>query len=162
FKRMPLEWQRAFGGNGWGRNPIGKGFPEPGGAVQVLPNIEDPRNLIKSQSDRPEPSGYGSYDPSWPQRASKLGTYGREWLENESPGFATDLDVGFFNAAPEDQQISGFFNGDELLIVENMHEDVPRLECHLPGLSVRIFINNGASDATSDLKEVPARLDTVR
>ena len=56
---MPLIWERAFGGEGYAQNPVGKGaapVSTPHGEFQFLPNVEDPdcgnvyRNLKFPQS----------------------------------------------------------------------------------------------------------------
>src|SRR5262249_50414365 len=69
FERMPLTYERAFGG--WDRsapdpkehsyeprNPVGTGFRAKQGRFEDcirLPNLEDPHHLIKSYGDMPPP-----------------------------------------------------------------------------------------------------------
>lgn len=164
FTEMPITWQNAFGGEGYAPNPMGKGVAPvrgEGGSVHPLPNIEDPRHLIRSPGDRPPPAGFGSYDPTWPQRFSKVGTYDGAWLKERFPELARDLDWSFFNTAPLDQQIDGYFRGDEAFVIEHMHPDKPRLEGALPGVAVRCFINQKTGEGES-FQEIATRLDTVR
>jgi uncharacterized protein YjbI with pentapeptide repeats len=158
FTEMPITWANAFGGAGYAQNPLGKGY-EPVGDEHPLPNVEDPKRLVSSPGNRPAPAGFGGYDATWPQRYAKIGTYDKKWLEQRYPGFAADLDPGYFNAAPADQQIEGYFRGDEPLTLENMHPDVAVLEGRLPGVKARIFVNF-AKDAI-ELQEVSMRAETV-
>lgn len=163
FSEMKVDWAHSFGGAGFAPNPLGKGFsPVQGerGETHPLPNIEDPKNFVTSSGERPVPVGFGAYDVTWPQRFSKVGTYDRDWLENHSPGFAKDMDPSFFNVAPADQHLKGYFAGDETFVVENMNPAAPRLEGHLPGMVARAFVNL-KTEAGEVFKEVPTRLDTV-
>ncbi|MBI4950930.1 MAG: pentapeptide repeat-containing protein [Myxococcales bacterium] len=163
FAEMPLGWERAFGGGGYERNPLGKGFAptaRDGQKVHPLPNVEDPRRLVAASSDRPEPAGFGAYPLTWPQRYRKIGTYGSRWLEERYPGFADDLDPTFFNVAPEDQWLDGFWRGDEELAVEGMHPDKAVVRGRLPGVRARAFVNLRRAGAL-ELCEVALACDTV-
>lgn len=160
FTTMPLGWERAFGGEGFAMNPLGRGVKPvagPGGEVHPLPNVERPGRLVTSPGARPEPAGYGPYDFSWPQRLGKMGTYDRAWLEGGFPGFARDVDWTAFNLAPEDQQQPDAFRGDEAIVLENLHPSRPRIELSLPSLIPRCFftLRDGS------FVELPTRLTTV-
>jgi hypothetical protein len=71
FQRIPLVWERAFGGTcevegldlPWSANPKGCGFywEEWQATDQPLPNLEDPNDPIRVWSDRPEPVGTAPY-----------------------------------------------------------------------------------------------------
>jgi len=164
FEEMPITWERAFGGEKFPDNPAGKGaqpIEVDGEKVQPLPNIEHPKRLVTSPRDRPEPAGFSGADPTWSKRFEMMGTYDDEWLKTRFPGFAKDMDWSYFNLAPEDQQITGYFKGDESFRFENMHPEERVLEGTLPGVSTRCFITleQGGSE---ELKEVPMRLDTIR
>ncbi|WP_437645169.1 DUF2169 domain-containing protein [Sorangium sp. So ce362] len=158
FTEMPVTWRNAFGGDGFAKNPLGKGH---GDKSTTLPNIESPKHLIHARSDRPTPAGLDGYDLTWPQRFSKIGTHDKAWLDECFPGFARDLDPTLFNMAPDDQQIDGFFRGDEAFVVENMHPDKPRLEGALPGVASRCFVCLKTRDGVV-IREPAMKLDTVR
>lgn len=158
FTEMPVTWRNAFGGEGFARNPLGKGH---GDKAAALPNIESPKHLIRARGDCPMPAGFDGYDATWPQRFSKIGTYDSAWLNECFPGFARDLDPTMFNMAPEDQQIDGFFRGDEAFVVENMHPDKPRIEGALPGVAIRCFVCFKTRDGV-EIREPAMKLDTVR
>ncbi|WP_437276503.1 DUF2169 domain-containing protein [Sorangium sp. So ce375] len=158
FTEMPVTWKNAFGGAGLARNPLGKGH---GDRSAALPNIESPKHLIHARSDSPTPAGLDGYDLTWPQRFSKIGTHDAAWRNECFPGFARDLDPAFFSMAPDDQQIDGFFRGDEAFVVENMHPDKPRIEGSLPAVASRCFVCLETSDGVV-IREPAMKLDTVR
>lgn len=162
FTEMPLDWSHAFGGPDYARNPLGRGH-EPvqvdGRKVQPLPNVEYPDRLITHPSQNPEPACYGPVDQMWPQRAKKVGTYDDEWLKNDFPGYARDIEWSFFNLAAEDQHQSSQFNGDEAYRFDNMHPTEPVIEGRLPGVLARSFINRKVGD-TEAFEEVPLGLTT--
>jgi uncharacterized protein YjbI with pentapeptide repeats len=161
--QMPISWKTAFGGPGFERNPLGKGYAPVDtehGPVHPLPNVELPGQAITARSNRPEPAGLGPIDLTWPQRFSKSGTYDAEWMEQLSPGFAKDIDWSIFNLAPEDQQQDAPFRGDEAFHVYGMHPEKSQVEGRLPGLTARCFVNMRADDGEA-LREVAMRLTTV-
>jgi len=158
---MEITYVNAFGGPGYKQNPLGKGTEEQGSEDSIpLPNIEYPDQLIGSPSDRPEPAGFGPLGPDWQQRSVKLGTYDQKWLETRWPWFPEDMDWTYFNAAQEDQQIAGYFTGDEKVVIENMHPECVKIETTLPGLRMRCFIEKHA-EGKEIFKELKSRLDTI-
>lgn len=160
---MPIDWAHAFGGAGFERNPYGKGA-EPveidGRAVHALPNIERYGAILRAPSERPEPAGLLPMDVTFAQRRKRAGTFDKGWFEEHFPGMPPDMDPTYFNVAPEDQWIDGFFRGDEEFVVENMHPDEPRIEGRLPGLVLRCFVTHRAPEGSRFL-EIPLRCDTV-
>jgi hypothetical protein len=82
FHEMPIVWENAFGGKlttpvgDWPNtdNPVGKGFflDEADGDGVPLPNVEDPRALIRSPKDLPKPVGWAPYPISGGVRLAKL------------------------------------------------------------------------------------------
>src|SRR5208337_4822029 len=87
FERIPLVWERAFGG--WDRshadpakhtceprNPVGTGFRQKHGHPEEgvrVPNLEDPRYPSRHYGDAPPPAGFGFTGPSWQPRAAFAG-----------------------------------------------------------------------------------------
>ncbi|AKT40636.1 DUF2169 family type VI secretion system accessory protein [Chondromyces crocatus] len=166
FTEMPIRYTRAFGGEGYALNPTGIGVApvkgEDGREVHPLPNIEHPKALVQSRSDRPAPAGFGPYELLWAQRWPKMGTYDRKWMREQLPGFAKDMDLTMWNAAPEDQQLpAGFFEGGEAIYLENLHPERPRLEGRLPGIVGRCFVTQRSAEGEA-FHEIPMRLDTVQ
>lgn len=164
FQVMDISYANAYGGPGFKANPCGKGYYAKkdkalSGAL-LLPNIENPANLIRSFQDQPRPAGFGPLNRVWPQRLEKTGTYDDKWLKTRWPWFPDDFNYAFFNAAPEDQQINGYFKGDEAFSVSNMHPGLPVIKGKLPGMRVRCFINR-RGDPDSVLEEPAMHLDTI-
>jgi hypothetical protein len=137
FTKKELKYENSFGGEEYKLNPIGKGYAkqetEDGRKVTLLPNIEDPEDLIGSPRNRPKPAGFGPLGSMWKQRFSKLGTYKDKWMKNRWPWFAEDFDYGYFNSAPADMQVEGYLHGDEELYFKNLHPESPRFVSNLPG-----------------------------
>ena len=159
-----ISYANAFGGSSYPRNPVGKGVAPvdlPGsGTVYPLPNIEYPDQLVVSTQDKSEPACFNPIDLTWPQRFSKGGTYDQTWYNERFPGLADDIDWTFYNTAPEDQQISGFFSGTETFRIEGMHAQEPIIEAKLPGIRPRCFTTKNTEGKTG-FEEIDLRMDTV-
>jgi uncharacterized protein YjbI with pentapeptide repeats len=164
FTEMDITYENAFGGPEYKKNPLGKGHAPvktgSGKATHPLPNVEDPRDLIDSPKKKPDPAGFGPLDLTWPQRMEKAGTYDQKWLDKLFPGLAEDIDWTFFNAAPEDQHIEGFFKGNEPFEIKGMHPEKPLIQANLPGFKSRCFINQKTANG-EEFKEIKTSLDTV-
>ncbi len=169
FVEMPVTYERAFGGTGFDRNPAGRGINPviitSGKEAIPLPNIENPKHLIGSPKDRPEPAGFGPLDFTWPQRSKKLGTYDNKWFRERWPFYPEDMDWTYFNAGPEDQQMELFFNGNEKFTVGNMHKTRQIIESRLPNLRQRLFINQlvdkNKPEGDKIFREIHTHIDTV-
>ncbi|MEN6616437.1 MAG: DUF2169 domain-containing protein, partial [Syntrophorhabdus sp.] len=125
FTVMPITYHLAFGGEGFEKNPVGKGMVPvalPSGThMQPLPNIEDPGNLVGSPDDKPDPRGFGPLDYTWPQRSKKLGTYDNTWFQENWPFYPDDKNWTYFNAASSDQQKEDFWRGNETIHLRGIH-----------------------------------------
>lgn len=170
FTRIPLSYERAFGG--WDRshpdpahhafeprNPVGIGFRSQGSQFEEgvpLPNIEDPASPIQRWGQGVAPAGVGFVSPDWQPRAALGGTYDEAWTRDRMPLLPRDFDRGFFNAASAGLVAPGYLAGDEAVLVENASPH-GRLSFRLPRARVpscRIELAHG--DAAPEL-----RLDTV-
>lgn len=160
FAKIPLGWESAYGGEGYARNPVGKGLGE------ELPHLEDPKSPLKSRRDRPEPVSFAPISGNWPQRVGKRGKkYGKKWRKKRAPWFSEDFDWTYFNAAPADQQLQGYLRGDEPVVFQNMHPSAPTWETHLPGLRIRALtrdVDGVTRDVTMQLDTLYADLDEGR
>ena len=164
FERMPVTWARAFGGEGFERNPKGRGFaevvdPESGKKRRPLPNVELPNELITSPGDEPEPVSFSGYELPWPQRRQYQGTYDRKWEKERMPGFPEDFDWHFFNVAPPDQRLKDGLSLGTPFEIENMHPEKPVVRGHLPTVRARCFMELRGDD---QLREVMMRPETLR
>lgn len=117
FERMPLTWERAFGGPAFDRNPVGVGYfrnvqaHDPEGSP--LPNLEDPGALLRDPGDAPAPACFGYLSPSWMPRRAYAGTYDETWELGRYPRLPVDFDRRFHNGAPADLQVPGHLRGGE-------------------------------------------------
>ena len=163
FHQMPIRWERAFGGPGHSRNPLGLGIAavdtEQGRKV-ILPNLEDSAALISSASDRPRPVCFAPIPPAWPERTGKAGTYDQRWLKTRWPWLPEDFDYGYYLSAPAGQQIDGYWRGDEAVGMQHLTASQSILRSQLPGLRGRCFAEVRRGEAV-EFVEVPLRLDTI-
>jgi hypothetical protein len=134
FATMPLVYERAFGG--WDtrhpdparhacelRNPAGVGFSLSYLDGLRLPNIEDPRALIRGPGDRPLPAGVGFVSPHWHPRAPLAGTYDANWQAHRAPLLATDFDRRHLNAASPGLVAPRYLRGGERVVAEGVSPD---------------------------------------
>lgn len=159
FERMPLVWERAFGGPGSRDNPVGRGCGAPDAPDPRLPNLEDPHHPITSPADVPPARCWAPVAPDWPARRQGLGTYDAAWQRARWPYLPLDFDHASQQAAPPSLQVASL-RGDEPFVLEGMHAEHARFEGSLPGWLVRAFGVLGPREAPT-LVEVPLTLDTV-
>lgn len=170
FEKIPLLWERSFGGvdpvegqpsilEGDARNPVGIGFRGRRSASKIagslLPNIEDPRQLITSPRDRPSPVGFGPIAPHWEPRKSYAGTYDQNWQKQRAPFLPSDFDPRFFQVAPADQVMPGYLRGGEAVRLSGVTPS-GSLSLTVPAIPITIVYNvDGAKHPQ------PANLDTL-
>jgi hypothetical protein len=127
FEKMPLTYERAYGGRDesdpkkptWEtRNPVGVSFRSLDGTP--LPNVEDPKHLIGPWSRQTQPAGFGPIAAHWQPRAKYCGTYDDKWLKERQPLLPEDFDERFYLCAPRDQQAPGYFKGGEPVELVNL------------------------------------------
>lgn len=171
FLKIPLVWERAYGGwdtshdkpekHGWEpRNPVGVGFRTKRAKLEEgapLPNLEDPKAPLTKYRGRSHPAGFGFVSPNWEPRASLAGTYDKAWEKTRMPLLAADFQRRFFNAAPEDLIAPSYLRGDEPVFVSNVTPE-GRLAFALPGLAPPECLV-GRRDAEDEV--LTTHLDTV-
>ena len=153
FTRVAITWANAYGGPKFASNPAGKGHKNP-----ILPNLENPNDLIGGAGDKPTPMSFGPVHRTWKLRTKKMGSYNNKWLKERWPAFPEDFDWTYFNAGAEDQQLEGFLRGDEQITLKNLHREHAELTCKLPGIRSRVLIREGEENK---LREIPMNLDTL-
>ena len=163
-----MVYEKAYGGvhvaNGQladaeTRNPVGRGFagtrkPEEMNGVP-LPNLEDPKQLIRNITDQPTPAGFGFCAPNWQPRVSFAGTYDDAWQKTRAPYLPVDFNSRFLNMANPDLIFPGYLQGGEPVTITHMHPagevkfDVPQV-----GLITRVKV--------AEREEIPEfRLETL-
>src|SRR5450631_2020210 len=170
FEKIPLTYERAFGG--WDRdhpdpkkhaceprNPVGTGFRGAGGFVEGirLPNLEDPRALIKGFGSRAAPVGFGFVSPHWHPRAELAGTFDQAWEKSRSPLLPKDFDRRHLNAASSGLTAAGYLRGDETVTAIGVTPEGP-LSFALPAVAHPTVTVTSADART---KPVQMALDTI-
>lgn len=138
FIKMPLVFERAFGGSDHShkdpkhhgsetRNLVGVGFHKNSDTKSIegthLPNLEHPRDPMKSWYDTPPPMGFGVLARNWLPRVKHAGTYDEKWLNERFPFLPDDFSDCYFQAPPPDQQVP-FPKGGEAVRCMNMTPDM--------------------------------------
>ncbi|WP_060478006.1 MULTISPECIES: DUF2169 family type VI secretion system accessory protein [Pseudomonas] len=52
------------------------------------------------------PAGFGVVARAWAPRLTRAGTYDQHWEDNHWPGLPQDFEFGYWNGAPDDQQVT--------------------------------------------------------
>lgn len=130
FERMPLCWERAYGGSTPGgkieaRNPVGVGlFDDARAAVDAaLPNLVPIDEDCKDWRSPIRPVNFGPIARHWHPRSSYAGTYDQPWLEQRAPLWPADMDLRLFSAAAPGLRAEPWLRGGEDVIIEGMHAD---------------------------------------
>lgn len=170
IEEIPLIWENAFGGIDVSHedsskheicreNPVGKGFIAAKSNIdivgQLLPNIEDPANLIKNPKQRPKPVGFGMIAPYWQPRISYAGTYDEQWRKYISPLLPEDFDTRFNLLAAPGLSTKTHLQGNERVLVEGASKH-GRLLFDLPGITPKVTVRRWGHETDS-----PMCLDTV-
>jgi hypothetical protein len=131
FERIPLVYERAFGGHDDGggptalepRNPVGTGYMHPTRVDRMdgvaLPNLEDPATQVRRPEDRPAPAGFGYIGRNWPPRSGFAGTYDAAWESDRAPFLPDDFDDRFFNGASAGLVATPHLRGGEDVRIAN-------------------------------------------
>lgn len=123
FVRMPIVYERAFGGIATAENPIGCGEEDAD---------DDDRPNILHPEDPSRPVGFGPISAAWPIRKKKLGDTASRDVESPLMQLPPGFDFSYFQSAPLDQQIDEL-PPDAVLILEGFDPERERIEIALPG-----------------------------
>lgn len=124
---VPLRYDHAYGGRVhldkafadikpsdlYPDNPLGRGFLASHEATPGLPypapQIEYPDSPIQSDPARvARVAGFSPMPPSFWQRLKLSGTYDEAWEKQVAPHIPLDMDLRYWNTAPEDQQVDPY------------------------------------------------------
>ena len=87
--------------------------------------------LVLRPGDEAPAAGFWSLPPDSPLRKRHLGTFNDAWLKTSWPHLPDDTQPAYFNVAPPDQRLGGFFRGDEKIVLHNMGGAQPGRWQHL-------------------------------
>jgi hypothetical protein len=98
---IPIQYEYAYGGDGYSANPIGMGFTNKpfGNKNAMLPHIELMPKFINKITDRPTPAGFAPLPSYWQAQS--------------------------YSQAPSDQQFAQPFTGDEIISIKGMLANLP-------------------------------------
>lgn len=149
FLKMPLVFERAYGGPGFGANPVGVGF---GPRANILPNLLYPKGWNRDT----EPAVFAPIPSSWGRRSRLMGNQPLNFSGDSVATIPEQLDVAYFQNAPEDQRLASL-EGNEWLLFEHLHPKHSRMTTRLPDIAgmVMAFGFQGAD------KQIPLRLDSL-
>jgi hypothetical protein len=154
FTKMPLRYERAFGGPGWEDNPFGTGA----GGTRGHPNIayiEGPRRT----------AGFGPYSAHWPTRKKLVSAEERKALSLPIAEIPDRFDWTYFHAAPLDQRCP-YLSGSEWVVLEGLRPEERRVRSRLPAARGRALVFWAGEDATQreplDLVADTLRIDSDR
>lgn len=127
FEKMPLVYEKAFGGSDHThdevrrqgselRNIVGVGYHKNSDPKAIegspLPNLEHASERIKKWSDAPAPVSLGIVGRGWQPRIGFAGTYDERWQKERLPFLPEDFDERYFNSVAEDQQVERLQGGE--------------------------------------------------
>lgn len=170
FEKMPLVYERAFGGSdpeprdpnkvdNEPRNPIGRGLVPKNSRLPAkgiaLPNLEDPAHLIRRAGDRPAPACFAFTCGHWEPRRQLAGTYDEAWTKTRAPYLPLDFDPRFFQSAAPELIAPEFLTGGEPVEIVGAAPAGP-LRFALPVCTVEMIFHLDGKESRAE-----PRLDTV-
>jgi hypothetical protein len=175
FVTMDIVQERAFGGmdvrtgGTCAENPAGRGYFDQENVDEpektFLPNVEDPKALIRHWKDHPTPAGFGVVAKGAPSRTRHLGTFDERWEKERSPAPPADARPDFHNAAQPDLQVPGFLKGNEEAELVNLTPGGV-LRFRLPGVRPTVTVTRAdiellGWEAPTSTEAIEMRLDTL-
>ena len=179
---VPLRWELAYGGtcqwpmhpqNGqdpeiwvpYEANPLGRGWVDKAWLKKTqVDAVDAPQIEVFNKPFRTEDAnamrypaiGLGPVGKWWTPRRQKSGTYDQAWKESRWPRLPKDFDFGYWNCAPEDQQIPYPEGGQEILLA-GLTPGQHLFKCQLPKPAVHAV----ARLQIGPVLPLPMQLDTV-
>jgi hypothetical protein len=150
FQRMPIVYERAFGGAEVAENPLGLGGPGDEGEPTIV-DIVSPKR----------PAGFGPIARAWPARKRLLGATPRRVLEGPIAEIPAGFDWSYFQTAPPDQQ-TPHLRGDESIVLGGLHPTWPVLHARLPGARGVARIHGVEGRGIPEGHELDLTIDTLR
>jgi hypothetical protein len=180
---VPLRWEHAYGGTclwpeqpeqgqkhkikaRYPSNPIGSGWVDKAWfrhsrVTQIdAPQIElfdRPFGSVQASTRDYPAIGVGPVGRWWSPRREKAGTYDQEWQETRWPRLPKDFDFGYWNCAPEDQQIDYPKGGEDVVLSGFRPEENQPLHCQLPQPHLHSVLRMHSGPIVA----LPMRLDTL-
>lgn len=142
FHRMPLVYERAYGGIGHEDNPVGRGRD---GSAR-------PPNLLVPHAGQTT-ACFAPVSPYWQSRRRYLA--GSRRPSGPVLAVAEEIAWPYFQAAPADQQIA-YLRGGEWLVLDGLDATAVRLQSRIPKLTAELRLMRRADDDVGDRLAVVA------
>lgn len=163
FERMPIVYERAYGGTSEDlslvelRNPVGRGVAKNASELidKLAPQIEHPGYPHTSAKDRHPPVGFGSIRSHWGPRRDYVGTIDEEWKQTRMPLMPKDFDPRYYNVAHPSLQFDPPLAPGDSIAIMGMSPEL--LQFQLPALQAVV---RGKFDLTG-LQEARPSIDSV-
>ena len=169
FVKMPIVYDRAYGGSdekgSEPRNRSGTGYASKLGKKfqgTPVPNIEFPKQLIKSPRDKPRPAGLGVISKNWEPRLSFAGTYDDAWLENAYPLLPDDFDMRFNQSVPADQWVNRPEGGENIKITGMSPDGDLRIKLPPCKKNLKLHYRDSTEEKPMDLDTIMIEPDEER
>lgn len=175
FERMPLIWERSFGGGSPGDekkkpdfdegNPVGSGYlgrrQEAEVEGELAPSVEDPRYLVRKLGDRGKPVGGSFVAPQWKVRRQFAGTYDAKWQRSRAPYLPQDYDRRFQQTAPEGMRLQAPPPPGQKIVVQGLCGYTP-IVAAIPRRAAKIAVQVKGQEQTPETKLETIRVDGDR
>jgi hypothetical protein len=150
FNRLPLVYERAYGGIGWPENPLGVGALAGSGQPSVSDPFDDKRL-----------AGFAPIGGGWAARRKLLGPVLRRDLEQSFLELPDAFDFGYFQSAQPDQRVP-FLRGDEWIVMDGLHPTLPRTRMRLPGARGLGLVHGLSPWGVAEGQPLALHADTLR
>ena len=164
FTEMPLTMANAYGGaDEWDElpvpypaNPLGKGYALDAESAhgKALPNIENPKALLKKFGDHPEPVGASAPPYPFAPRVPRT-------VEHYPNGIMKRLDPKFFNAAFPDMVVPKLAVGDRIKIT-GMADRPIGFEVPPADVQMRLHLGDTIHEVIPQLDQVGVEVERER
>jgi hypothetical protein len=149
FDKMPVVYERAYGGIGYAPNPHGTGV-SPG---SPYPNIVHPL-------DASMPAGFGPL--SHEMRMARLGPVEHpRFIDEQVLELPASFNEAYFQSAPADQLLDSL-EGSEWIEIDGMHPKHPRMISRLPGIKAVGKVYGVYPEKPDGVRTISLRPDILR
>ncbi|MCS7008513.1 MAG: DUF2169 domain-containing protein, partial [Chthoniobacterales bacterium] len=145
---IPLTWANSYGGPEYDWNPLGKGV-----SGLEMHQIDYAQAPIDHPLPNLMPAGFAPIPPHWKLRSRYLGTFTENYVAESWPWMPPDFDWRYYQSAPQDQWLSGSWQGNENIMLNGFFPDQPtirnfQLPCGFVACVVRYHPNWTLEDKT--------------
>lgn len=157
FVRMPLVYERAYGGTAsdargqalaWAENPVGCGYR--GARTRRAMRGTKLPNLTLADGPLEAVAGFGWVAPHWAPRAAYAGTYDATWQAEQAPFLPRDFDPRHLRAGPAALYVPGGLADGAPVRLRNLGP-VPELALRLAVPQLRLQVR-GLGDVRCALR----------